>query len=137
MEGVAKESLTATMGKGDRYGLKDDDGTDLGTVTYSPGAKTPSVVDEPVFVKWVTENYPGEVTTSTVTTTTVRPAFVAKVLQWTKDNGVAVTPDGEEIPGVDLHQGKPYVIVKPTDEAKERARAALGASLPELTAGGE
>jgi hypothetical protein len=134
-EDEAKEGLLVEMSKGDRIGVADDDGTDLGTVTYSSGNRTPKVTNEAAFVAWVAANRPDEVIETT--RRTVRPAFVSLVLKWTKDNGVAVTPEGEPIPGIELHAGNPYLTVKTTDEAKERTRIALGATMPELTAGGE
>lgn len=133
----AKGHLLGEMRKGDRIGVPDDDGTDLGTVTYSSGSRTPKVTNEDAFFDWVAANRPDEIVETVKQG--VRPAYEAAVLGEVKTHGGHLTEDGEivPVPGVEVMQGDPYLMVKTTPDAKERTRIALGAALPELTAGGE
>lgn len=133
MEGASKDQLLAAMQDpddgADRIRVHDDDGTDLGTVGITRGRWQPRVSDELALLAWVKAGYPHEVTEK------IRPAFLSKILGWVKDYKEPITPTGEVIPGVEISPGKDFLTVRATDAAAERARIALGASLPELTAG--
>lgn len=130
-EGAAKTTLLAGMAKGDRVGIQDDDGTDLGAVSYSNGRKAPKVTGPTELLAWVKDGYPDEVQN----VETIRPAFLSKLLGWCKDYKEPVTPTGEVIPGIEYAEGDPFLTVRATDDARDRVRVALGIALPELTAG--
>lgn len=100
------------------------------------------VADEEAFTKWVQENYPTEV----VTTTTVRPAFKEYFLQGLQINGndAIDTKTGEVVPGLRASQGNPYVSTKFESDGRARILDALRnqelsidltAPTPALTAG--
>lgn len=92
------------MDEGDSKAATLEDGTRLGKVSKSRGRMIPRVADEKAFLTWVKSNYPSEITE------TVRESFKAKVFTSAKTHGAAVDEKtGEMIPGVELHQGDPFI----------------------------
>ncbi|MEO3856112.1 hypothetical protein [Acrocarpospora sp. B8E8] len=120
-------------------------GASGGTVQVKRGAKRAAITDAGAFEEWVQENRPDEwETVIPKPFTRVRPAFVTAVLDVAKKEGVAVTPQGEEIPGVTVSQAGPQVAVSLADDAAELVADAwasgelweiVGGLLPQLEAG--
>lgn len=111
-----RAALLEAMGAGDRLMV----GT-LGSVTRTAPKPTYRVTDREAFTAWVAEHFPEAI----VTTRTVVPAWEADAIK------TGHTPDGEEIPGVQLVEGGSYLQVRPTAEARA---AALGSLSRELEA---
>ncbi|MEV0968477.1 hypothetical protein [Microtetraspora glauca] len=122
----------------------------VGAVQLRKGTIRPQVTDAGAFEAWVMANRPDEWETVTTTVTRVRPAYVTAVLAAAKKTGVAVTKDGEEIPGITVAAGDPTVAVTLTEDAAELVAEAwqsgelweiVGSLLPALeaapAAGGE
>ncbi|WP_372663682.1 hypothetical protein [Amycolatopsis kentuckyensis] len=102
-----QEEFLATLDTGDSKAATLDDGTRLGKVTKAHGRVTAAVYSEPEFLAWVKQNYPDEVMT------VVRPAFEHKILEATKKYNEAIDPNtGEEVPGVGLIAGNPYITYR-------------------------
>lgn len=121
--GLNNGSLTAAL----------DDGTEIADVTLKKGAVSPRVVDEAALVEWLEANHPTEV--ETVTVTRPRAAFVSVLLERAKKDGIAVTADGEVIPGIDVTVGDPAIVVVPRQEAGPAIIAALATrELPAIAA---
>lgn len=124
---MVKDAKTATaagalsqMDPGDRTGAKLPDGTVVGAVAVNNGKVTAKIVDEVAFLKHVKATAPSEV----VTVETVRPAYLAKLLDHVKTTG-------ELLPGTDLAEGDPYTSVRPLKGAVEAiTRAWADGSLP-------
>lgn len=112
----------------DRARVKGDDGDDYGTVTYAQGKTAASVTDPAVFAAWVADRYPEAIVT------TVDEAWRARLLAACTRSGEPVDPaTGEEIPGVDVRRGAPYVSIRATDTAKDRmAEVIAEIGLPEI-----
>lgn len=145
LEGLIKEEIDAAKaaamqamdGVGaERVRVTDQSGTNLGAATVSGGRVTARVVDDAALLAWVRRNHPTEVVE------TVRPAFVKALLDGAAakaepGDDTPIGPDGEVLPGVELRQGDPYLTIRPTAEAKQRAREMLAASgLLAITDGG-
>lgn len=85
------------------------DGTTVGTISLTSPAKKPEITDEDAFLAWVKKTFPGEVERRFVTT--VREAFVSKVLAEMQDAGEARVVDPatgeihEGVPGVEMRAG--------------------------------
>lgn len=101
----------------------------IGTVTAAnPPTKgtSASVTDMDAFLKWCWKHAHSEVQTVTV----VRPAFQRKLLQVVEACGGWVDPATSEVvdvPGVTFtppSDGRPYLMVKPADNADAEVRAA-------------
>lgn len=114
--------LMADLGA-ERIRVTDDDGTDLGAVSVSPGRVSARVVDEKAFTAWVADRYPFEIVHA------VGAAFARKLLDAAAGAGAAVdTATGEEIPGVEVSAGDPFLTVRPTADARARMRETLQSS---------
>lgn len=109
---AVKRELAAALDPGDRKTAALDDGTKVGTVTYSSPDKRARVVNDRTLADWVADHYPDEVIP------TVRPAFLALLLDTAKKSGTAVDVNtGEVIPGIDVGDTTPYLSVRPDPEA--------------------
>ncbi|WP_431897833.1 hypothetical protein [Nonomuraea sp. bgisy101] len=116
----------------------------VGHVQLRKGTTQATVTDQTAFEAWVVANRPEEWETVTTTVTRVRPAYLNAILTVAKKAGVAVTADGEEIPGVTVSAGEPTVAVTLSADAAELVASAwqsgelwelIGGLLPELAAG--
>lgn len=116
----------------ERVGVTNDDGVKFGTVSVTAGTAKARVVDDRAFLAWVIARYPDEIAQ------VVRDSFVKKLLDAATEAGEPVdATTGEVVPGVELVDGKPYLTVRPTADAKERMRETLIASgLLQLPSGG-
>lgn len=113
----------------------------VGHVQLKNGTTQATVTDPKAFEGWVTTHKPDEWETVTTTVTRVRPAYLSAVLGAAKKTGLAVTSDGEEIPGITVATGDPTVAVTLAEDAEALVRAAwesgelwelLGGLLPAL-----
>jgi hypothetical protein len=108
-----KAELQAQLDVGDRKNAQLPNGDSVGAITYTRGRSGARVADENAFTEWVTANYPDELVT------TVRSSFRDAVLSNAKNDGAAVTANGEIIPGVELYHSEPYLSAKPLPGAAE------------------
>lgn len=92
-------------------------GRPAGHAQLKKGATYAKVTDPAAFEAWVSSNRPDEV--EQIAATRVRPAYQAALLAAAKKAGAAVTPDGEEIPGVTITTGEPTVAVSVAEDAAE------------------
>jgi hypothetical protein len=111
----------------ERVRVNDEAGNSLGTVSLTVGRVSARVTDEAAFTAWVQRNHPDE------TVTVVRDSFRKKVLDSATGKAehgdpTAVGPDGEVLPGVEVVHGLPYIMVRPTVEARDRMRTMLANS---------
>lgn len=123
-----KQALAAEMVEGDRSSARLADGTAVGSVTYAKGKTTARVVNETQLTKWVAENHPDDIVQ------TVRPSFLASMLNAAAKAGAPVTEDGELLPGVDVVQSNGYLSVRPDPEAVPALIDAIRANM-ELSLG--
>ncbi len=114
-----KAELQAQLDVGDRKNAQLPNGTSIGTITYTRGRGGARVADEKAFTEWVAANYPDEMVTS------VRSSFRDAVLSNAKNDGAAVTANGEVIPGVELYHSDPYLSAKPATGAGVAILAAV------------
>lgn len=125
-----KAALWDAMATGERWAAKLPDGTVIAWVPKVRGATSVTVTNPEEFTRWVMREHPTEVTTEVIpaqaerTVHTVRPAFERKLLQQWKELGAAVDPNGEEIPGVRVTSGDPYVKVEVTPDGPAAVTAA-------------
>lgn len=107
----------------ERVRVVDDAGIDLGTVSTAASRTSTKVLNEQAFTRWVKEHYPTEVEL------VVRPAFRKRLLDAAASAGDPVDlSTGEVIPGVEITAGRPYLVLRPTDAARDRMSAMLTAS---------
>lgn len=107
----------------ERLRVPDDDGTDLGTVSITPGRKSAKITDTQAFTAWVADRYPDELVR------VVGEAFTRKLLDSALAAGEPVdVRTGEVIPGVEVAVSDAYLTVRPSSEAKTRMRETLHAS---------
>lgn len=124
--------LRADMEPGDTKAATLDDGTPLGKVSLTTGAKRPKVTDERALLEWVREHRPDEVVES------VRSSFVNAMKESAKEYGAAVVEStGEVVPGIELCESDPYVMVRPASGAGEAIESRWQEVLGELMPGGE
>lgn len=120
-----KAEMSAALDPGDRKVAALDDGTKVGTVTYTNGRASVTVTDDVALTAWVQANYPDEVTTVVA----VRPAFRAALLDAAKAAGAAVdVRTGEPLPGVSVRDGEPFLTVKPDADGLHALLHAIRAS---------
>lgn len=93
-------------------------GAKIGSVTKAHGATRAKVTDAAAFLEWVRENRPDEIRE--------QPSDLlrSQVLAAAVKNGVAVTEDGELIPGITVVEGDDYMSTRPTDDALALVAAA-------------
>lgn len=136
-EAANKAELRSRLVVGDRRGVVlplDGEPVRVATVTYVNGSKEApeaAIADEAAFLQWVFTNRPEAIHRS------VAPWFTAEVLARAKAAGVAVTEDGEAIPGVTVGTkpaGRPYLKVE--RDKTPAARAALLGAIFENNAAG-
>jgi hypothetical protein len=118
-----KAELRGVIGPNDRTTARLDNGTAIGTVTYTNGRVAASVVDPAAFLAWVRLNHPDEIVQA------VRDSFRDAVLATCKRIGAPVNRDGEVIPGVRVMVGDPYLMVRPDTDALVSAISTLRANL--------
>jgi hypothetical protein len=118
---VARELMTAAGAE--RVRVLDQHGTNMGAVTLAAGRSSARVTDERAFGRWVEDRYPTEVERI------VRDAFRRRLLAEAAKAGDPVdTATGEVIPGVVVEQGDPYIVARPTEDARDRMRTMLANS---------
>lgn len=117
----------------ERVRVTDDDGVNVGAVTLACSTAKARIVDDKAFLAWVIDRYPGEIAQ------VVRESFVKKLLDAATEAGDPIDAGtGEVVPGVEIVAGEPYLMVRPTPEAKERMRETLLESgLLQLPSGGK
>lgn len=104
----------------DSLTVKADNGSDLGKITYTPGAVKAEITDEAAFMAWVKANRPDQL--RTIVDTEFRKAVVKKAAA----EGDAFDPEtGEVIPGITVSRSREYISVKPNATAKTMAKLAL------------
>lgn len=115
------------------------DGAVLGHVTMAKGRKTARVADEAALLAWVKAHHPTEIEVVPAVER-VQPGFLKHLLDEAAKKGAHIDSDGVVIDGlIDVTEGDPYPISKPTDDADITIagllkRGALGVSgLKELT----
>lgn len=113
--------LTYQMRIGDRI-VGEHEGVRLGAITKCEGRKRAVVIDEGAFLTYVAVNYPDEIVRM------VRDAFRDKLLQQMLHDGCD-TKTGAVVPGVEIREGDPYLMVKPTPEGKEWIKNQIGGQL--------
>ena len=88
------------------------DGTRVGTVSFVAPEPKPFVAHSDILTAWLAVNNPDALEAVEVpahTETRVRPEFMSSL---TIKGHLAVTPDGEVVPGVETACTKPYLAVK-------------------------
>jgi hypothetical protein len=115
------------------FELLADDRTALASFSKVPGKVAAHVTDEAAFTAWVEQNYPTEIVT------TVRPSAREKFLKDAAAIGEPVNPaTGEVIPGVEVREGDPYLVTRPTAAARALMKETLeGSPLLGLTGGSD
>lgn len=112
---VARAEVLDQLDAGDRL-TANYKGHVIASVRVDHGKVTPSVTDAEKFAAWCAEKYPTEVEMKPV----VRGAFIAAVLQASKEAGQPCMPDGTpDVPGITVREGDPFVVVTPTGEAQD------------------
>lgn len=113
----SKADLVLEMAPGDRVAVGPDalgGAAQLGAVTMTRGRQVAKVLDRKAFLAWVLKHHESE------TYVEVRPAFERYILDVALAEGIAVDREtGEVIPGVQIVDSDPYLMVKPTNEARE------------------
>lgn len=115
-ETAYKRDFEAEMKPGDRssqYVTVDGEEVELGGVTRSKPSPAWKVTDEAKFTRWVEEHDPDAIMWVPV----VSEQYTAQVLSQAKADGAAVTPEGEEIPGIQKTTPTSYVAAKPVKDA--------------------
>ncbi|MFI7315193.1 hypothetical protein [Streptomyces hygroscopicus] len=122
------------------------DGTKVATISSTSPKPTAQVTDPDLFLKWVREHSPKNVTTKLVTE--VRPAYQTALLAEMTAAGVAEVADKdtgvvEEVPGVEIKATRSRGhSVRPVDGGREAIGAAWRTGqlahldIPQITAGG-
>jgi hypothetical protein len=131
---VKADLLASMLDAGvERVRVADDDGLSLGAVSLGQRKPAAKLTDPAAFTAWVAQRYPDELVRS------VRESFTSKLLAGATAASAPVdVSTGEEIPGVEMAAGEPYVTVRPTAEAKVRMAEMLRASgLLQITSGGQ
>ena len=96
----------------------------LGAITRTKTRTAWKVLDEGALVKWIQENHPDKIEMIP----SPKEWFVKSLLDQAAANGVAVTDDGELVPGIGSVTGTSYASAKPEKDADEK--------LAKLVAGG-
>jgi hypothetical protein len=103
-----KAELAEAIGPGDRTAARLNDGTKVGTVTYTNAAVRARVLHPGELSRWVQANYPDEIVP------VVRPSFEKLLLDTSKKAGQPCSPDGEvDVPGIEVYTGRPYLTIRP------------------------
>lgn len=103
---------------GERLVAKLPDGTEVGRVRVDHGSASAYVADDQTLLAWVRAHHPTEVETVPAAQR-VRASFVAKLLTDVKDGGGVDAGTGEPVPGVDVRQGEPKVVVVTTKDERQ------------------
>ena len=105
----------------ERKAAKLPDGTKIGAVSYRKGAVTARVTDEAAALAWCLQKHPEHIMQA------IRPAFLAKLLDEAKKEGVGVdTSSGEILPWITVSQSDPGITVTSTAEGKAFAASLVG-----------
>lgn len=114
----------------ERVRVRDVEGEDLGAAILAKGKVTASITDPAAFEAWVKLRYPDQIRTRVE----VDGAWQTRLIATCTREGAPVDPEtGEVIPGVELSQGKPYISIRPSDEARNRMATVLAEQgLPEI-----
>jgi hypothetical protein len=108
---AAKDTVLATGAPGDRVTPRLPDGTPLkgASVSIAEGRRNLVVVDERAFRAWVKAQHPTEVESIEQ----VRPSYLDSLRAGADESGPVFDPaTGEEIPGLEVRNGAPYVSVR-------------------------
>lgn len=132
-----RSEVTAEMtaNHDERKGAYLPDGTKIASVTLQDGRRSASVTDEAAALAWCLKNYPSEV--ETVTITSIRPAFMKKLLDvaGSLPAGPGLDPaTGQELSFITVRRGDPFVSVTTTTEGVTRM-AALAEGFPKMLEG--
>lgn len=132
----AREQLLPLMqaAGSDRLRVAGDDDTPFGTVSLCAGKQTAKVTDPDAFTAWVARNRPDEV--EEIVVRRVRPAFEKVLLDGASRAGEPIDAEGTVMPGVQMATGEPYVMARPSEAARERARQVLQGNALALPGGG-
>lgn len=98
-----------------------DDGTEIADVTLKRGAVSAYVSDEKALVAWLKEHHDTEIET----VQRPRRAFLGLLLDNAKKAGIAVTANGEVIPGIEVTVGDPTLQVVPRSDVDDAILSAL------------
>lgn len=113
LHGDAKSSLVELLDVGDRFSAAYK-GDVFGVTWMNKGRTSAAVSDMDKLARWVAEKYPTEVVSKPV----IREAFLAAILDKSKDAGEPCMPDGTlDVPGVRVSTGDAYLSMKPAAEA--------------------
>ncbi len=125
---AAKSELLGLMAEGgsERVRVSAEDGTNFGTVTMTAGRASARVCDPQALVEWVARRHPEYVVQA------VAEGFLDRLLAHAARVGDPVDEQGELVPGVEVVTGQPYLTVRPTPAARERASRLLDSALPAL-----
>lgn len=109
LKDAAKAEL-AQLQPGDTIGAQWD-GQLLGKATKTAGRTKLVVTDEREFVNWVAGHHPTEIISQ------INPAFMRVLEQRARGVGSVIDGLGEQVPGVELQSGDPYVSVRKSPDA--------------------
>jgi hypothetical protein len=98
--------------------LEDGTEVELGGITRSKPTPAWKITDPDALEAWVRVNQPEIL--ETVTITRVPEWHYTNLLNTAKSLGSAVTPDGEEIPGIEQVAGSSFVAPKPSGDAEQK-----------------
>lgn len=117
---AARDVVEPSLAPGERITGTLPDGTPIGSVTIGKPAQTASVTDARALLAWVKEHAPTELVVS------VNPAYIDQLKKTCKKDGMAHTPTGEVVPGIELVTGSASYrpTVDPVQEPLIRRRLA-------------
>lgn len=105
------------------------DGTKIGAVSIRKGATSARVTDEAAFLRWVVDKHPEQLMQ------TIRPAFVAYLLDAAKKAGVGWDPSTSEVLDfIEVTTGQGGITITTTVEGKDRMATIAGGFAGMLTA---
>jgi hypothetical protein len=110
----ARTDALDALSPGDRLHAALSDGSDIGTVSVTPGRTTAKVVNPAALLEWVRINAPDEIEH----VPTVRESYLGVLLSRAENvDGMAMNgKTGELLPGVRFETGDPYTRVTQTVE---------------------
>lgn len=119
LQKALKAEAEGVLEPGDRKSVAfelDGEKVVLGAITRSKPREAWKVKDEAALTKWIQANHPDKVQMVPVP----KEWFIKSLLEQAAQNGVAVTDEGEMIPGIEVTSGTSYASVKPERDADEK-----------------